>query len=169
MSEQSVSSAPAEPRQRSLLPLKVLFISLGAVVAVVVIVVIAFNAQRAARSAPIEIEMFPNLTLISATEYQNSDVRYFTTDAPIDQVYNFYATRLGALAFRSGGELGEDVTRGCRKIYQDEPPREELGRYFARCFVDNSQSDLTHRLLLTIVYDLDVRQTRLEMQRDWSR
>jgi hypothetical protein len=169
MSQQSTSDAPAAPKQRSLLPLKVLLISLGAVVVVVVIVVIALDARRAARSAPIEIEMFPNLTLISASEYKSSDVRYFATDAPIGQVYNFYATRLGALAFRSGGELGEDVSRGCRKIYQDEPPREELGRYFARCFVDNSQNDLTHRLLLTIVYDLEARQTRLEMRRDWSR
>lgn len=169
MSEQSVSSAPAQTRQRSLLPLKVLFIALGAAIAIVVIAAIAFNAQRAARSAPIEIEMFPNLTLVSETRSESSDVRHFATSAPIDEVYNFYATRLGALAFRSGGELGEDVTRGCRKVYQDEPPREELGRYFARCFVDNSQSDLTHRLLLTIVYDLDARQTRLEMRRDWSR
>ncbi len=170
MSEQPVvSSAPAAPKRRLSLPLKALLVSLGAVIATIVIVVIVFNAQRAARSAPIEIEMFPNLTLISATEYESSDVRYFVTDAPIDQVYNFYAARLGALAFRSSSELGEDVSRGCRKIYQDEPPREVLGRYFARCFVDNSQSDLTHRLLLTIVYDLDARQTRLEMRRDWSR
>lgn len=168
MTEQSVSSAPAEPTRRSLLPLKVLLVGLGAVAAASLITIFAFNAQRAARSAPIEIEMFPNLTLVSASKTHNSDLRYFSTSAPIDEVYNFYATRLGALAFRTGGELGEDVTRGCRKIYQDEPPREELGRYSARCFVDNSQGDLTHRLLLTIVYDLEARQTRLEMRRDWG-
>ncbi|PJF42212.1 MAG: hypothetical protein CUN50_05025 [Candidatus Thermofonsia Clade 1 bacterium] len=168
MSEQSLPSAPAEPMRRSLLPLKALFVSLGVIFAIVVIAILATNAQRAARSTPIEIEMFPNLRLVGESRSENSDMRYFTSDAPIDEVYNFYATRLGTLAFRSGGELGEDVSRGCRKIYQDEPPREEPGRYFARCFVDNSQSDMTHRLLLTIVYDLEARQTRLEMRRDWS-
>ncbi len=168
MTEQSAPSVPAEQSKRSLLPLKVLFISLGAIGAAAIIALIAFNAQRSARSAPIEIEMFPNLTLVSESKTENSDLRFFSTSAPIDEVFNFYATRLGALAFRSGGELGEDVTQGCRKIYQDEPPREELGRYFARCFVDNSQSDMTHRLLLTIVYDLEARLTRLEMRRDWG-
>ncbi|MCS6870242.1 MAG: hypothetical protein RML95_04720 [Anaerolineae bacterium] len=166
MSEQSALSMPAKPAARSLLPLKVLFVALGAAVTVAVIVILIVNAQRAARSAPLEIEMFPNLTLVSESRTSNSDLRYFVTSVPIDQVYNFYATRLGALAFRAG-ELGEDVSRGCRKIYQDEPPREELGRYFARCFVDNSQGDLTHRLFLTIVYDLEARQTRLEVRREW--
>lgn len=167
MTEQAMPSASAKPMKRSLLPLKALFVVLGAVVATVVIALIVSSSQRAARSTPIEIEMFPNLTLVSENKTPSSDLRYFVTSAPIDEVYAFYAARLGALAFRTGGELGEDVTRGCRKIYQDEPPREEPGRYFGRCFVDNSQGGLTHRLLLTIVYEPETRQTRLEMRREW--
>jgi hypothetical protein len=168
MTDQPAPTAPAALPKRSLLPLKVLFIAFGAVAAVVVIALIAFNSQRAARNTPIEIEMFPNLALVSESKAENTDVRYFTSESGIDEVFNFYAARLGALAFRSGGELGEDVTRGCRKIYQDEPPRDELGRYFVRCFVDNSQSDVTQRLLMTVTYDLEGRKTHLEVRREWG-
>ncbi len=168
MTDQPAPNAPAELQKRSLLPLKVLFIAFGIVVAVLVIVLVVFNSQRAARNTPIEIEMFPDLALVSESRAENTDVRYFTTQSAIDEVFNFYSARLGALAFRSGGELGEDVTRGCRKIYQDEPPRDELGRYFVRCFVDNSQSDVTQRLLMTITYDPEARQTRLEVRREWG-
>lgn len=149
--------------------LKGVLVVIGVAIVATIIATAAFNAGRTSRSQPIEVDLYPGTALLSESKTEQSDQRVFSTTAPIADVYRFYAERFGELLSRSTNTLGEDTNKGCRKIYNDEPPVETPGRYYVRCFIDNSEGDISHRALITITYNPNDQLTRLSVEREWGK
>lgn len=170
--EATPESVPAQPARRPLTQSFILRLLLVAVVVILVIgliALIAFDRMRASRNQPIEYDVYPNATLLNESKADNADQRNYSTKDPIESVFVFYRERLGELQYRTaGGELGEDKDRGCRKIYDSEQPSNDPGRYFVRCIVDNSQTDISQTLLITISYSTAEQVTYMRFDRRWG-
>ncbi len=162
------TAAPSVRAGRGSFLLKVALVAIGVAIAATLLATVAFNAGRRSRSQPIEVDIYTGAELLSESKTDQSDQRLYSINAPIADVYRFYAERLGELLSRSTNTLGEDTNKGCRKIYNDEPPVETPGRYYVRCFIDNSEGDISHRVLITITYNPNDQLTRLSVEREWG-
>jgi hypothetical protein len=153
-----MTQKPAERRgvSRSFV-VRMLVIVVGLVVIVTVVVVIVNSLRRGSLSSPIQVELYPNAQSVSQTSGDHSDSRVYSTDATVQQVYDYYKTLLGT-----------DDSRGCKKIYTTAEVSQDPGKYFARCVVDNSQDEISQTLLITIKFNPDANRTQILYERTWG-
>jgi Tfp pilus assembly protein PilE len=159
---------PEAPAARRGGALRLLLTAVAIVGVLLAAAVVVYNNTRASRSQPIEIDLYPNAALISESKTAQSDERVLATTDSLDQVYAFYVQRLGELPEMTSGELAEDRSQGCRKVYAGGEKTEEVGQVSARCFIDNSSNDVTQFVRLTISRDAAETPTQIVYQRAWG-
>jgi hypothetical protein len=149
---------PAERRgvSRSFV-VRMLVIVVGLVVIVTVLGVVLNSFRRGSLNSPIQVEIYPNAQSVSQTTGDHSDSRLYSTDATVQQVYDYYK-----------GLLGTDESRGCKEIYTTAEVSQEPGKYFARCVVDNSQDEISQTLLITIKFNPGDNRTQILYERTWG-
>lgn len=164
---ESVEEGPSRPS--GLLRIVRLVVAItAAVVFVAVGLLLLLSAQRSSRNAPIAVDYYPGATLVSESAEEGRDSRGYVTADTLQAVFTFYASRYGQLPYRSVNPEGVDADRGCRKIYADEQPNEALGRWFARCIVDNSEGDTTQILRITMNHQSADSTTFILYEREWG-
>jgi hypothetical protein len=134
-----------------------LVIVIGLVVIVTVVIVIANSLRRGALNSPIQVDLYPNAQSVSQTSGNHSDSRLYSTDATVQQVFDYYK-----------GLLGTDDSRGCKILYTGVEVSKEPGKYYARCVVDNSQDEISQTLLITIKFNPDDKRTQILFERTWG-
>lgn len=145
---------------------------LVAITAVVVFVaaglLLLLSLQRSSRNTPIAVDYYPGATLVSESAEAGRDSRSYVTTDSLQAVFTFYAGKYGQLPYRSSNPEGLDADRGCRKVYADEQPSEALGRWFARCIVDNSEGDATQILRITMNHQAADSTSFIVYEREWG-
>ncbi|HRE49637.1 MAG TPA: hypothetical protein PLD47_18075 [Aggregatilineales bacterium] len=150
------AAAPSAVRPNRFLRTLLILLAAGVVVAILANLIL--NGQRGARNSPLSYEEFPGAVKLEEFKAQGEDRTIYETKATVNQVFEFYGTR-----------LGKEQTSGCKKIYTTDPPDAETpGKSFARCVIDNSQDEIAQTLMISITYDLTNERTLIEVVREWG-
>ncbi|MBX3063831.1 MAG: hypothetical protein KF726_12695 [Anaerolineae bacterium] len=148
-------ASPSQPKQGgSLLRSRAVRLVIGLIAAVAVIaiaVVLIFQQMRSSRSQPLEYKSYPGMALVNRSQGNGTDYAIFSVGVPVKQVIDFYVA-----------EYGADPERGCVLL----PSTEDVQA--AKCIVDNSQDNITQRLLLDISFDPAAQKTMITIERDWG-
>jgi hypothetical protein len=158
MSEQAQNMSATPRRIRVSKLLVAILIALGLFV---VIIIIAPSLFKGSRNGPINIDPFPNAQVVQENRGSQSDRRLYTTDQPIQAVYDYFSSRIPK----------EDLN-GCQKIYLVDSKSEEPGYWYGKCVVDNSLLDASQTMTITINYQVldgtSVAKTYFLIERKWG-
>jgi hypothetical protein len=140
---------------------RIVIIGILIAVAIIVLGVIGWSMYRGSRGKPLSVEVYPGAKSIGSTQTAQGDRTVYVTEDSVQKVLEFYSRT-----------LPKNDSNGCKKIYTDKTPSEELGHYFGRCIVDNSLGDTIQWTSITINYQLSEKsktsQTMIEVSRDWG-
>jgi hypothetical protein len=136
-----------------------------AVIAVIVLVIIAnavYSSMRAQRSQKIPVDIYPNALLVSKHDTPVSDEQVYSTTDSFQDVYNFYADRMG-------NKVGEG--NGCMQLYLATPESQDPGKVAGRCLLYDSILDVEQSLSVQIDYEFDpggkTGKTMIVIERSW--
>lgn len=138
------------------------------VVILILVGVGAFQIQRAQRSAPLNVEVYPGAKITSQSKptTTSDQASYSSTDAT-DKVGDFYIK-----------QLGSTDESGCKRIFtvfkpNPNPDGEKIpsllpGDSFYRCVIDNSFLDARQEATIDIAYEPKSKLTRITIKRTWG-
>jgi hypothetical protein len=141
---------------------RILVIALIVVVVLVIVANTVYSSMRAQRSQKIPVDIYPNALLVSKRNLPNSDNQVYSTTDSLQDVYDFYFTRMGA--------SNADGT-GCMKLYLATPESEDPGKVAGRCLSYDSLLDADQLLSIQINYEFDpggkTGKTMIVIERSW--
>lgn len=140
------------------------FFIIGVVILVVlfVVVLVGISLFKSSHSQPIAFDVYPGAKVFASSTSTDGDVTIYTTQDPIQKVFDFYLGRMPPK---------EDI-EGCQKIYIDKTPSEEPGHWFGGCMTDTSVLNVQQNLSIKINYQTaqgsPTPQTFIEVRRNWG-
>lgn len=138
-------------------------IALAIAAVLIVVALIAYNQMRAQREQPIAYAVYPGAAIVSKSEQTGdttrSDTNVYSTSTQPQAVLDFYIK-----------EYGQSNESGCVRIPLTANAESTTpGDFEGRCIIDNSQDDMTQRLMINITWNKDQQLTFIEVNRDWRR
>ncbi len=148
-----VNAAPTPRRGLT----RTMFGIVAVVIVLVLLLVTGLSLLKSSRGQPPTVDNYPNARIVNKRADPNSDHVLYSTMDQIETVADFYVRRLGS-----------SLESGCKRIYYDEPPSQEVGRSFYRCVVDTSLLEMQQTAQITISYKKDAGLTFIDITRSWG-
>lgn len=158
--------AEATPVRRRRNPLRSLIgrlVILAVLIALVTLVpLLIINSMRGSRNTPLEIAVYPGAKEVGAITATGRDLRQYTTNDGIQQVFAFYNER-----------IPKTDEGGCQKNFTTDPFEDIPGKWWGLCKIDDTLLDAARDLTVRIVWkpdpaDGDKVKTIFEIEKKWG-